>query len=391
MKKTTLPIIIILCLPFMLKAQFDILRSPYQNPNQIGFIIDSSILPAGNFKTVTSVYDAQIETWRMISETLNERVNNRIIKSTTTNYSEENPPNVLVTMYKYKNELLNSRSTFYKSSTSFDTTLYNRDTFYYENDKIVKHQTALNIPPRTSFIYDYDSINQHIATRIEIYDSSMRNITYSGSFEVVGYHHSNAPTRINNINYLIGDTFFVEKRMGGYVKFNYDSINRLTSKLNYISPFGSYILSDSISVQYNINNNPKEILIWSSSSNKQNNIITYFYNDQHKLLESIERLTDGTLVKKITYSDYFSASSNNIAIQDDLLLIYPNPAITAIKIEVAPNVRINKVTLYNSSGTNVLEKLNPNKKIDIQYLPPGLYHVEINTNHGKLNKRLVIK
>ena len=80
------------------------------------------------------------------------------------------------------------------------------------------------------------------------------------------------------------------------------------------------------------------------------------------------------------------------------LKIYPNPSSDIFNIEFSS---IRKQTLniriYNSLGKNILEDhLNDfsgsyNQKFNLKYSAKGVYFLEITTNQGIINKKLILK
>lgn len=386
--KTIIIFLYAMGLPGMLFAQFDMFRLPYQNPNHIGILLDSAVLPSGNFKAMTYTYDATSEIWRLSSETITERENSRITKTIRTNYPSTNK---FITTYDYEGGKLRTISNYSKPSNSNDTVLSGRDTFYYNNDVIVLRHTVITAPPKLATQYLYDTLKRKIETRIEIYDSSFANIAFIGYFEVNAFQENN-PHRLTQYAYEIFDTFFVHRKETGYVTFQYDNLNRITSKasFSFIEPLGDYIQRDSIWIKYNSNGNPEEMLLWTNEINVQNRITTYTYNDEQILTEVFEREENGQPRTKTIYTTDLSTGKNEIELNSVAVNIYPNPATSIFEIHTTDDVQIAHITLFTISGRRAMEISKPVKQIEINQLPAGLYFVEIETNKGKVHRRLVV-
>ncbi len=376
-------------LPGMLFAQFDIVRLPYQNPNHIGILLDSAVLPAGNFKSMTYTYDAPSEMWWLSSETITERENSRITKTIRTNYPTTSK---FITTYDYEGGKLRTISNYSKPSNSADTVLSGRDTFYYNNDVIVLRHTVFTSPTKFATEYLYDTLNRQIETRFALYDSTLTNFAFMGYYDVNAFQENN-PQRLTQYVYQIFDTFYVHRNETGYVMYQYDSLNRLTSKSTFafFEHLGDYIQRDSIWVKYNSNGNPEEMLLWTNAINVQNRITTYTYNDEQILTEVFEGEENGQPRTKTIYTTDLSTGKNEIELNIVAVNIYPNPATSMFEIHTTDDVQIAHITLFTISGSRAMEISKPEKQIEINQLPAGLYFVEIETNKGKVHRRLVVK
>ncbi|HYD22537.1 MAG TPA: T9SS type A sorting domain-containing protein [Flavipsychrobacter sp.] len=76
----------------------------------------------------------------------------------------------------------------------------------------------------------------------------------------------------------------------------------------------------------------------------------------------------------------------------DNVKLYPNPAFSTINIEAPQNGY--KLLLINILGQNILTKptCGENETLDISYLLPGLYYMQLETKEGQLiTKKLLIE
>lgn len=90
-------------------------------------------------------------------------------------------------------------------------------------------------------------------------------------------------------------------------------------------------------------------------------------------------------IRKITPS---TLHTNNF-IQNHQISVYPNPAKDQIQIDLKNNLILNRVIMYNYLGQEIL---NTNStKINTSNLLKGVYYLEIQTNIGKTNQKIIIE
>jgi hypothetical protein len=77
------------------------------------------------------------------------------------------------------------------------------------------------------------------------------------------------------------------------------------------------------------------------------------------------------------------------------LKIFPNPARGEVFIKNSASLNIDSISLYNLEGRLVYNSRNKNygslRKIDISHLSQGVYFVNINTEYGILNRKLIVR
>ena len=87
------------------------------------------------------------------------------------------------------------------------------------------------------------------------------------------------------------------------------------------------------------------------------------------------------IVADTAWKIYFNplpASVNNIAIANNKLSIYPNPAHDKVYFETGNTSADENITVYNSLGQSVnlnTNKLNGKTEINISLLPAGVYYI----------------
>ena len=67
--------------------------------------------------------------------------------------------------------------------------------------------------------------------------------------------------------------------------------------------------------------------------------------------------------------------------------IYPVPSNHVLNVSLTNNAELNKIKIYDSSGQFIFE--DNKKRIDISNLSSGVYFMEINTNTGKVIKKII--
>lgn len=94
---------------------------------------------------------------------------------------------------------------------------------------------------------------------------------------------------------------------------------------------------------------------------------------------------------KTTNGGGMSVSVNNISPVNDLIRVYPNPAVQQVYIDVPANVKVNNATLYDATGRSVMKWQKTINTIDVTSLVKGVYILELQTDKYTSRKQLVIK
>ena len=80
-----------------------------------------------------------------------------------------------------------------------------------------------------------------------------------------------------------------------------------------------------------------------------------------------------------------------INVDNNELLIYPNPAADKVNIKMEKEVVISSITVYDFSGKRIIFENNINHNetvIDLQKQPSGIYFFEINSNDKVFRKKI---
>jgi hypothetical protein len=82
---------------------------------------------------------------------------------------------------------------------------------------------------------------------------------------------------------------------------------------------------------------------------------------------------------------------NNIEIENDRVILYPNPTDNSFLIHTDLNNY--KINIYNLNGQCILNKQNclKSERIDISTIPAGIYFININSDGFNETKKLIIK
>jgi hypothetical protein len=73
------------------------------------------------------------------------------------------------------------------------------------------------------------------------------------------------------------------------------------------------------------------------------------------------------------------------------LMIYPNPANTFIEMITLQGLTVKDVIIYTPFGQKVLHLPNPENRVNISLLDPGLYIIEVNCDKKRFTSKLIVK
>lgn len=84
-------------------------------------------------------------------------------------------------------------------------------------------------------------------------------------------------------------------------------------------------------------------------------------------------------------------ASNNSVKSKSGITLYPNPTSNWVNFFVSKDLKINKITLFDSSGKLVLEPKISGTKINIENLIQGIYYVNFHSDKGMISEKLIVK
>ena len=91
----------------------------------------------------------------------------------------------------------------------------------------------------------------------------------------------------------------------------------------------------------------------------------------------------------INITNYLATLSNNdFSINNDNnIKVFPNPSSTIFKI--VSNTNIDKITIFDTLGKEILTQTQNNNEVNIEKLSKGIYLIEITSENEKVYKKLI--
>lgn len=121
-------------------------------------------------------------------------------------------------------------------------------------------------------------------------------------------------------------------------------------------------------------------------------IPTHTYPGPGTYLVTLEAMSDCGKIEVFTYATIVQ-SIDEQELSENNLKLYPNPTNNFITVETTGDVEMNKISVVNILGQEVLSQdLNKEKsiKLDVTRLPSGMYTVKIDSNKGTLIKKFQV-
>jgi len=190
---------------------------------------------------------------------------------------------------------------------------------------------------------------------------------------------------LNGTTTAVNKTGKKESFMGGIT-----SLETLDVSNNSIEEIDLSTITTLISLDVSSNN-----LMKLNIRNGSNTILTTFDTSGNPNLKCIQ-VDDNTVasvpvswVKDATtnYNTDCQAALSIEDISDSDFSIYPNPVLDMITINPEKGQNILDIGIYDFSGKQILK--TKKTRIDLSRLPKGIYFIEINSDKGKLNKKLI--
>jgi hypothetical protein len=69
--------------------------------------------------------------------------------------------------------------------------------------------------------------------------------------------------------------------------------------------------------------------------------------------------------------------------------LYPNPTNGVVHLNLDENTDVERLTILNSQGVEILSLAHKNKKIDLSDQPDGLYFIQIESENHKRNYQII--
>src|SRR5690554_735024 len=84
-------------------------------------------------------------------------------------------------------------------------------------------------------------------------------------------------------------------------------------------------------------------------------------------------------------------STPNVPNPLNQIVLYPNPANKTLHIHLTDGVELEEIRLYNLQGQEVQQISGKTTTIEVERLASGMYFLDITTNYGTVNRKLVKK
>lgn len=104
--------------------------------------------------------------------------------------------------------------------------------------------------------------------------------------------------------------------------------------------------------------------------------------------DSVDTQQDGLMFDNFRF---YANDGTGIAepVSGNSVQIYPNPAVDLITLKLEPGIKIKTVKIVDFLGQIVLEAKIPSKQVDVSGLPVGVYLLEIESDHGIIQSKLL--
>jgi hypothetical protein len=76
---------------------------------------------------------------------------------------------------------------------------------------------------------------------------------------------------------------------------------------------------------------------------------------------------------------------------ESAIMVYPNPAHDVLMIKKPENIQLQRISLFNNIGREVIQFNNRQTTFNIRGLKPGLYFLKLHTDKGVIVKKIIVK
>ena len=76
---------------------------------------------------------------------------------------------------------------------------------------------------------------------------------------------------------------------------------------------------------------------------------------------------------------------------ESAIKLYPNPISATLFLSVPEDVEVSEIQVFNTVGQLVFKRSTYDQSLSFQGLSSGMYFVELNTNRGKVFKKVLKK
>lgn len=349
------------------------------------------------------------------------------------------------TAYKYNtNGLMLSKTFYYYSYFSNDWYAINRDTFIYVNNKLSQHlqqyrdtagwntQSAITytynlsnlvtqirysdsysypntLLPSGQEIIGYNSVGQYTVITYQEYDVSTNSFINMYQYHL--YYTSNKPTKIIYFQYNPYNANWDTVGKATYTWYKWTNNDYMQIDKNLISSAifyerqgnGNYINAEKMVVSYDIIDDApllEEYFEWQNNqwvkTDGTKHIYTRNPSYSNAIIEDITQYwwdSAGYVnYSKIVYDDLSLVGIKEIINQDNIL-IYPNPAAGSLYVNIPFRHQSAILSMRDNLGNLIVEKksINPNETINLTNLPNGLYILSLDIDGQIFYRKITVQ
>jgi hypothetical protein len=381
MKKLYLSLL--LCMPFVLKAQF--LLNPYgfYNFYTTAHTFDTSMYQTGECEADNYIYDANGNFYD--DAIYNYKSNGKNLIELKTTYPEDFIFEYITLNYEYENGLLSKRFGLQKKVFQDEVTSSLKDSLGYENKQLKFLYNRSYKDSLTKIIeFIYDPI-YGLKSERKIFSKASKSPVYL--HEVKEFHAPNLPSILHTIHDSSGDlhTYLISH-------YYYDSQNRIIGRLDSIFDKGLFRPNETIQVVYRNNSTQIDSMITYNFKRKSSIIKQVIYGTKNKV--SFINTFNKDSTNKITQTERLEFLDAFTSLEDQLknkisLKLFPNPTSDKIFIESKENIK--QVEVFDLNGKRLLNKEEDRiEQIDLSELVTGVYLLKAKSDLG-LSQAKIIK
>lgn len=208
-----------------------------------------------------------------------------------------------------------------------------------------------------NYLNSYDSNGKLIAYTVQEWDSSIANWVQQSKTD---YVVSTAGNRLTET--------YVDKNYPSRTEYSYDTSALMSS---FVHPF-----KDQTGLDYIFNEELPYV-------NKINGYTYYSYNQQSRRYEESWRTT-------YNYNAVISLGTDTLKKASDIITVFPNPTEDFLIIQNESNTTIDKAVVTDMTGKVLQQSQNANK-IDVQFLPKGMYLLQVSVGDKKETRKFLKK
>lgn len=201
------------------------------------------------------------------------------------------------------------------------------------------------------------------------------------------------PKSTGNYSAIKVSTFNAEGFITGATYNSGDDSFMLSGYSSSGTPFLLYVSNDRNSGNDLFNNGAVKIDLTADIGPSQIEGITFFNNERYYLSREEVNVNGANFPPKLYEfkSDFFSALSIDKNSLYNQVILSPNPTRASIFLNFPRQERMLKLEVFNSLGKKILTKVDTENKLDLTFLPRGIYVLKIHFENKKSMVKKLIK